>query len=179
MAISSEHGPDLEDVMTASLCERLVGAWELIDLVEEPLDGSASRYPLGERAVGLIVYTADGHMSVQIMQEGHASPGEDDPYGRTADDYAAEARTYFAYAGRYTVDEARGVVTHGVRMSLFPGWVGQDQERAAGLEGDVLTLSGAGSSVSAGVPVRTRLRWRRAGGAAVTSGATSSPRSSR
>jgi hypothetical protein len=175
MALCSEHGPDPEDEMTASLRERLVGAWDLIDLVEEPLDGSPARHPMGEHAVGLIVYTADGHMSVQIMQEGHAVPGEDDPYGRTPADYAAEARTYFAYAGRYTVDERRGVVTHEVRLSLFPGWVGQDQERVAGLEGAVLTLSGAEPSVSAGVLVRTRLTWRRAGGPAVTAGATGSP----
>lgn len=149
--------------MTGSLRERLIGAWELIDVVEEPVDGSAVRHPMGEDPAGLIVYTADGHMSVQIMQAGHVTRTADDPYGRTAGDYAREARTYFAYAGPYEVDEGRGVVTHRVRLSLFPGWVGRDQERVARLEGDVLQLSGAEPSPSAGVLVRTRLRWRRAG----------------
>ncbi len=154
--------------MTGSLRERLIGAWELIDVVEEPVDGSPLRHPLGEHPCGLIVYTADGHMSVQIMQEGHAGRAADDPYGRTGDDYAREARTYFAYAGTYKVDEVRGVVTHGVRLSLFPGWVGQDQERVAQLDGVVLQLSGVEPSLSAGLLVRTRLRWRRAGGPAAS-----------
>jgi hypothetical protein len=154
--------------MTATLRERLIGAWELIDVVEEPVDGSPARYPLGERPRGLIVYTTDGHMSVQIMQEGHTGPAADDPYARTAGDYAREARTYFAYAGTFAVDEASGVVTHGVRLSLFPGWVGRDQERVARLEGGVLQLSGAEPSPSAGVLVTTRLRWRRAGGPAAS-----------
>ena len=70
--------------MTQSLRERLIGAWELIDLVEEPVDGSPARYPMGEDPVGLILYAPDGFMSVQIMQAGHAAAGSEDPYGRTA-----------------------------------------------------------------------------------------------
>ena len=154
--------------MTETLRERLIGAWELIDLVEEPEDGSPGRYPMGEDAAGLILYTADGFMSVQIMQRGHAAAeaSVDDPYGRTPEDFAAEARTYFAYAGSFSVDEGAGIVTHEVRTSLYPGWVGQAQRRAVRLEDGVLELSSAEPSLSAGVPVRTRLRWRRAGSAA-------------
>ena len=154
--------------MAESLRERLVGAWELIDAVEEPVDGSPPRYPMGEHPTGLIVYTPDGHMSVQIMQAGHAAAGTGDPYGRTAEEFAAEARTYFAYAGSFETDERAGVVTHEVRMSLYPGWVGQGQRRAVRLAGDVLELASAEPSPSAGVLVRTRLRWRRAGGPAAS-----------
>jgi hypothetical protein len=154
--------------MTQSLRERLIGAWELIDLVEEPVDGSPARSPMGEDPVGLILYAPDGFMSVQIMQSGHAAAGSEDPYGRMAEDYADEARTYFAYAGPFEVDEERGVLTHTMRLSLFPGWLGQSQERVVRLDGDVLQLSGARPSVSAGVLVRTRLRWRRAGGPAAS-----------
>lgn len=154
--------------MTERLRERLVGAWELIDVVEAPEDGSAVRRPMGEDPVGLILYSADGFMSVQIMHREHATAPAEDPYGRTAEELAAEARTYFAYAGPYEVDEEHGVVTHKVRTSLYPGWVGQDQRRAARFEGDVLCLSGAEPSLSAGVLVRTTLRWRRAGGPAAS-----------
>jgi len=148
--------------MTESLREHLIGAWELIDLVEEPEDGSPGRYPMGEDAVGLIVYTAGGFMSVQIMAREHvAGAGEaDDPYGRTAEDFATEARTYFAYSGPFEVDEEHDIVVHKVRTSLYPGWVGQDQRRAARLDGEVLELSSAEPSLSSGVLVRTRLRWR-------------------
>jgi len=106
---------------------------------------------------------------VQIMQRAHvAAAPADDPYGRTAADFAAEARTYFAYAGAFTVDEDAGIVTHRVRTSLYPGWVGQDERRVARLEDGVLELAGAEASLSAGVLVRTRLRWRRTGGPAAS-----------
>ncbi len=47
--------------------------------------------------------------------------------------------TYVSYCGRY---EFQGdVVIHHVELSLFPNWVGVDQERLAELRGNRLTLS--------------------------------------
>jgi hypothetical protein len=36
---------------------------------------------------------------------------------------------YTAYFGTYEVNEQEGTVTHRVRGSLFPNWVGQEQKR--------------------------------------------------
>ena len=47
---------------------------------------------------------------------------------------------YLAYWGTFDLDAARGTVTHHVRGSLYPNWVGQDQVRAYSLEGRRLTL---------------------------------------
>ena len=58
--------------MAAGLRERLVGAWRLVDAVEEAIDGSPVRRPHGERPIGLILYTPDGYLSAQIMDRRRA-----------------------------------------------------------------------------------------------------------
>jgi hypothetical protein len=53
--------------MAQTLRERLIGAWKLVSYVEEPVDGSAPFYPMGEEPQGIIMYTPDGYMSAQLM----------------------------------------------------------------------------------------------------------------
>jgi hypothetical protein len=144
------------------LRESLVGAWELVDVVEEPLDGSPPRRPHGERPVGLILYTHDGYMSAQIMERERDRVESCDWSRLTPEEYAEEARGYFAYAGPYEVDEERGTVTHSVVVSLFPGWVGSAQVRVAELEGERLVLRSAAPVCSGGELVVVQLTWRRA-----------------
>ena len=43
--------------MAAGLRDQLIGAWKLISYQELPVDGSPSFYPMGEKAVGIIMYT--------------------------------------------------------------------------------------------------------------------------
>lgn len=140
----------------------LVGAWELVDVVEEPVDGSPPRRPHGHRPVGLILYTPDGYMSVQIMERERGRVSSCDWSQLTEEEYAEEARGYFAYAGSYEVEEERGTVTHSVGISLFPGWVGSTQVRVAELDGELLVLQSAAPACSGGRLVITRLDWRRA-----------------
>ncbi len=150
--------------MHGSLRDKLVGAWTLVDVVKEPVDGSPpARRPHGERPAGLILYTADGFMSAQIMDLDRRPAASSDWSAVSPEEYADQARGYFAYAGSFEVDEERGIVTHSVQVSLFPGWVGGDQPRVAELVGDELWLSGASPEMADGRLVVTRLRWVRAG----------------
>ena len=147
--------------MSESLRDRLVGAWELVDVVEVPEDGSAVRRPFGERPAGFILYTPDGYMSAQIMRRDRpAAAGAWTDL--TAEECGQQAKGYLAYSGPYTVDEETGALTHTMAVSLFPGWLGQTQPRVAHLEGDALELSSAAPSWSDGVLVMTRISWRRA-----------------
>ena len=52
--------------MSGSLAERLVGAWILEAYEAEDPDGSV-RAPFGPAPAGLLVYGADGRMTVQVM----------------------------------------------------------------------------------------------------------------
>ncbi len=56
-----------------------------------------------------------------------------------AQERARATDTYVSYCGRY---EFRGdTVVHHVELSLFPNWVGVEQERLVEVKGDRLTLS--------------------------------------
>ena len=54
--------------MTVNLRDQLIGGWELVSYMEEPLIESRPNYPMGERPMGTIMYTPDGYMSAQLMR---------------------------------------------------------------------------------------------------------------
>jgi hypothetical protein len=57
----------------------------------------------------------------------------------SAEEKARAAETYMTYCGRY---EFHGdTVVHHVELSLFPNWVGVDQERLVEVTGNRLTVS--------------------------------------
>ena len=148
--------------MPETLRARLLGAWRLLDAVAEPEDGSPPQRPHGEHPVGLILYTPDGHMAVQIMAADRALPASVDWTALTPDEYAAEARSYFAYAGTFEVDESARTVTHHMAVALFPRWVGDGQVRVVELDGDRLALRSAAPVMTGGRLATMRISWERA-----------------
>ena len=84
--------------MAEKLHDQLIGAWELVSYVEKPLNGAPPNYPMGERPMGIIMYTPDGYMSAQLMRTnpGHFASG--DWFKATPEEYERVASTYFAYA---------------------------------------------------------------------------------
>ena len=53
-----------EDAMHGSAREKLIGAWHLVSMEEPGADGKVLRIT---NRNGVLIYTRDGHMSVQIM----------------------------------------------------------------------------------------------------------------
>ncbi len=116
----------------------LLGAWRLESWSFVYDDGRPPGYPLGPDAKGIILYTADGHVSATLM--------------RTSG--TAES---FAYAGRYEVRD--GAVFHLIEIATNPALVGITSTRYIALESDRLTLSGPDFSADSG---RTqKIVWRR------------------
>jgi len=117
----------------------LIGTWRLISWQNRSLlDGEVS-YPLGKDAVGYIMYGQDGYMSVAILSPDRPKFAAGDLLSGGAEERARAAGTYVSYCGRY---EFRGdTVVHRVELSLFPNWVGVEQERLVEVKGDRLTLS--------------------------------------
>ena len=116
----------------------LLGAWRLESWSFVYDDGRPVEYPLGPDAKGLILYTADGHVSATLM--------------RTSG--AAES---FAYAGRYDVRD--GAAFHSIEVATNPTLIGITSTRYIALDGDRLTLSGPDFSTGSG---RTqKIVWRR------------------
>jgi hypothetical protein len=120
----------------------LVGAWSLVECAEILPDGS-KRLPLGERPLGQVVYSADGHMAAQLVRAGRPAFPSDDYLG-APDDVAAEAfRNYFGYFGRYAVDRDAGTVTHFIEGAWLPNLENTTQVRTFRVEGDRLILEAA------------------------------------
>ena len=118
--------------------DALVGAWRLVSWQNQAADGQVT-YPMGTDAMGYLLYGADGRFSVTISRKGRARFAASDLLSGTAEEKARALEGFVAYAGRYTFHGDR--VIHHVELSLFPNWVGTDQERWVELAEDRLTLS--------------------------------------
>jgi hypothetical protein len=134
-----------------TLASEILGVWRL-QAFESQRDGQPVRYPFGREAVGVLVYSADGTMSGQLMRPGRPAFASATITGGTDAELRAAATGYVAYAGTFEVDEARGLVLHRVIMSLFPNLIGTVQERHATLNGETLALR---------TPEGARLVWVR------------------
>jgi hypothetical protein len=101
----------------SSAKEKLIGAWRLAWMEEPGADGKLKR--ISDRK-GMLIYTRDGHMSVQLM----LPKSESD----VSNDYVKNG--YEASFGSYDVNEAAHTVTHHLEGSITWGLVGKDLQRA-------------------------------------------------
>jgi len=106
------------------------GTWELVSYNAKDNHGGPITYPLGPDALGLIMYTAGGYMSAQLMRRDRPAFDLPESDGSTAEQTAAAATGYPAYSGPFEVEESTGVVHHEVRVSLLPNWLNRTQLRA-------------------------------------------------
>ncbi len=116
---------------------KIVGTWALETWRRYETDGT-SFYPFGERPDGLLIYTPEGHMAVQMVQADREKLKTDDALGGTLSERAHAYSTCLAYFGRYQV-EGESVV-HLLDGSLFPNWSGTHQARPFVLDGSQLVL---------------------------------------
>jgi hypothetical protein len=127
---------------TASLRDRVLGAWRIVDAETVNAKTGATRPWLGRPRPysGMIVYLANGCMSVQI---GAARPPTraDAGFGALSEkEKAAYADTWYAYYGRFEIDEAQSQVRHFLEGSLFGFETGKTYVRNVRLENGVLAL---------------------------------------
>ena len=137
----------------------LVGAW-LLERWDYTVDGEHRGYPMGEDAVGQILYTPDGRMAAILSMASRPPLTSDQFHKASAEEREVAALTYVSYGGTYDVVD--DVVTHHVDFSLFPNWVGTDLVRRISYDGDLLVLTGEPETSSTGKTVVNRLFWRRA-----------------
>jgi hypothetical protein len=135
----------------------LVGVWRLISWENRSSDGAVS-YPLGQDALGYIMYNHDGYMFVAIARRDRAKFAAGDLLRASTQEKAHAAETYISYCGRY--DFYGDTVVHHVDLSLFPNWVDVDQERLVEVSGDRMTLS-TRPMLLGGVQRRAHLIWER------------------
>ena len=137
----------------------LVGTWRLVSWENRDVASGRADYPLGRDAVGYIMYGGDGYMSVAIARADRPAFSAGDLLGGSVEERARAAGTYVSYCGTY---EFRGdTVLHRVELSLFPDWIGVEQERLVGFVGDRLVLS-TRPILLGGAQRTAHLTWERA-----------------
>lgn len=125
--LSDAQSPQKRDAGRVSAKERLIGAWHLAWMEETGPDGKMTR--VTDRS-GMLLYTRDGHMSVQIMFPKSESA--------LSNDYVRNG--YEASYGSYDVDEEAHTVTHHLQGSITAGLVGRDLTRAYRFSGGRLII---------------------------------------
>ena len=117
----------------------LIGTWRLLSWENRNVDDGEVSYPLGKDTVGYIMYGQDGYMSIAIMSPDRPKFAAGDLLSGGAEERARAVGTYVSYCGQY--EFLGDTVVHRVELSLFPNWVGVEQERLVEVMGDRLTLS--------------------------------------
>ncbi|HEX6387442.1 MAG TPA: lipocalin-like domain-containing protein [Anaerolineae bacterium] len=141
--------------------EQFVGTWQLIDAQARLANGKVL-HPYGQNPAGMLIYDANGHMSVQLMDADRQTFAVADKSRGTVEEMKAAIEKYEAYFGTYDIDEEGKVVRHHASGSLLPNWTGTDQVRFYEFSGNRLTLSTAEIPYS-GTTLVGRLTWERVG----------------
>ena len=108
--------------------ERFIGPWRLVSLEEPGGDGAIHK----ANCVGLLVYTADGYMSVQVMYRNPPTESSAAPV-----QYAQGG--YEASFGRYEIDDAQSFTFH-VEGALVRALIGKNLKRIYAFSGSQLIV---------------------------------------
>lgn len=116
----------------------IVGGWTLR---EWSIAGNGRvSHPFGDAPIGVLAYTQDDCMSAQLMSGADMSLDGAPLRGLSAEQNQALVERFFAYAGRYRIED--NTIVHEVSVSLNPDFIGREQVRHASLQGDCLELTG-------------------------------------
>jgi len=144
----------------SELARALTGAWQLVRwTIEYPSSGRLTE-PFGADPEGLLVYTADGHMSAVMQRRNRPPLSRADPHAVSDAEKSAAFATYLHYSGAWSV--ANGNVIHEVHHSMNPNLIGTRQVRSISLDGDSLELGAVERLETPGTTRRHRILWRRA-----------------
>ncbi|KAH8691228.1 Lipocalin-like domain-containing protein [Talaromyces proteolyticus] len=137
---------------TSEVQEKLVGGWSLVSATAESSNSttmrsilSPSSTPLwGTNPKGILLYTADNYMSVQVVEcERDSTFSTNDPRGGTRDELAECMKRFTAYSGSFNIratDHGELLLEHHVEVCSFPNWTGSVQRRIMELDGNLLLL---------------------------------------
>ena len=90
--------------------EQFNGAWQLMAAEYRCTDGSVIN-PFGKNPSGLLIYSADGYLSVQVGRRDRKPFAVDDMASAAPEEIRAAFTSYFSYFGRFTVDEPARLIT--------------------------------------------------------------------
>lgn len=116
----------------------LIGTWKLISCEFRCEDGQ-TLYHWGKDAVGYLIHTEDGFMSVHIMNANRPKLTSGDFISANPEEKLGAAETYVSYCGRYQIQKNQ--IIHEPKASSFPNLVGVTHKATFELNGNTLTLN--------------------------------------
>jgi hypothetical protein len=143
-----------------SIKDQVVGAWTL--LLSDNVKDDGTHVPgYGPNPEGLLVFTVDGHYSLQIVRYGRPAFASKNRMAGSADENKAAVQGTISHFGTYTVDEAGKSLTFRIAASSFPNLDGTVQKRSlTALTDEVLTWN-TPAPLAAGY-VRAEVAWKKA-----------------
>ena len=118
----------LTTTATAQTPDVMVGTWRLVSFVSP--DSTGQQRPVwGEHPTGLIVYTADGHVSAQLYDPASSACRRDREGTPSAPAQPGYSGLY-TYFGTFSVDTKARTVSHHVEGAMAPDWIGRTLVRA-------------------------------------------------
>ena len=135
--------------------DRFVGVWKFVARESRRSNGEIlpSKSPFQR---GFIIYTATGHVAVQLLRDTRQAYPIDQPTGEQAQ---AALENYIAYYGDFTVDQEKGTVTHHRQAHINPAQE-TDAVRSYAFLGNRLMLTLPSSTIN-GEEVTTSITWER------------------
>jgi Lipocalin-like domain len=118
-----------DDSSNGSVQGRFVGAWRLVSLEEPDAQGKIHKAD----CTGLLVYTRDGHMSLQVMYRNPGGESSRSPVQYTQGGYEASF-------GTYRIDDSHAFTFH-IEGALVRTLVGKDLKRVFKLSGNQLIVN--------------------------------------
>ena len=116
----------------------VVGTWVLTGADKLLPDGMrVSDY--GDHPHGLVIFTADGHYSVQIYRADRQKFSSGDKLKGTAEEYKEASLSTSVHFGTYSVDPAKHTITFHIDRSSFPNQDDTTQVRTYEMNGDALS----------------------------------------
>lgn len=131
LAVPSAHAQ-------VGITNSLVGSWVLIAADKLLPDGT--RAPdYGTQPHGMAIFTADGHMMIEIFRDVRIKFAGSDRAKGTLEEYKDASLSSSCLFGTYSVDSTTSKVTMKIDRSTFPNNDDTTQVRAYELKGDILS----------------------------------------
>jgi len=137
---------------------KLIGTWKLVSAGSTTKADKQRQQPYGTNPIGFLSYGDDGRVAAMISHDGRKSLSIG---GGTLQEKIEAFDTFFAYAGRYTLEGEK--VTHHVEISSIQNYVGKDLVRKVRFEDDRIILVTPPTSVN-GTVQTFELIWERLSG---------------
>lgn len=148
-------------LLGAALCaqaqDTIVGSWRLVSTQATSPDGTVLPSPMGAHPTGLLIYGADGRMSLIITHEGRPKLSGD-RLDSPMEERAKAFSTMVAYAGSYKIEGNQ--LVHHVEVASSQNWVGIDLPRTVSFNGNRVKLD-APMQTRHGVAQRFEQVWER------------------